>query len=225
MPRPHLLFVDAGKAQSFRDVMREGALQRVKFPDLIETAAEQQVAIEILETSGSCTIEMFNLEIFEKRYPDRKGKTTFGEALRLRLQEPTKDDRQIDILHFCGPGITPKNEETRLVLPSPVQNTVEMLGIEQLAGWLPASVGLVFLAACQSASVGTAKHLHGARQCNVISFRWEVRADRMPAFVREFYRAHLAGGLPTAVAYHKACAASANAEDTVWTSAMAMTAD
>jgi hypothetical protein len=223
--RPHVLFVDAGAAQGQSDVLDEHVLKPAGFPPLQATAEQQFGALDAFAQAGHCTVERWNVAAFRRDYPENAEGTTFLEALRHRLQEPRPGHQQVDILHFSGHGVTPRSSETRLVVPGAKDKTVELLRIGRLAGWLPKSVRLVFLGACQSISASTAEHLHGALRCSVVGFRWEIRAERIPAFAKEFYRAHLADQRSVAAAYRAACHETADDVHTVWASAVALTAD
>ena len=221
----HVLFVDAGSAAGHSDVLDERTLKPTGFMALQAAADAQYEALAELAGAGRCTVERWTMAAFIRDYPDGVPGTSFADALRRRLEEPAPGHAAIDVLHFSGHGLTPKGGETRLVLPGKAEGDIELLRIGRLAGWLPASLRLVFLGACQSMSASTAEHLHVARRCSVVGFRWEIQAARIPAFAAEFYRAHLAGRRSVATAYCAACHETADDVHTVWASAMALTSD
>lgn len=216
---PHILFVDAGSASGGSEIVDGHEVKPTGFPALQANTDQQHAALAALAASGQCTLE---------RWTAPGDGSEAGEALRRRLQEPRAEDRAIDVLHFAGHGVTPTGGETRLVLPGSKPRKVELLRIGRLAEWLPDGVRLVFLGACQSVSASTASLLHNARRCSVVGFRWEVRADRIPAFVEHFYRAHLSTGAAkagVAASYRRACHETADDIQTVWASAVALAAD
>ena len=223
--KPHILFVDAGDAVGKSEVLDERELRPTGFSPLQEPADQQYRSLELMEQDGHCSVERWTLAAFKRDFPGTTPETSFLEALRRRLQAPRLEHRAPDILHFSGHGITPRGSDTRLVLPGTKKSTVELLRIDRLAEWLPRSVRLVFLGACQSVSASTAASLHTGRRCSVVGFRWEIKAERIPAFVEQFYRAHLAGQRSVAAAYRTACHETADDIHTVWASAVALTAD
>lgn len=219
---PHILFLDGGAASGSSKVLDDEKMRLLPFKELKGTAAAQYEKLTDLARSGHCTAERLDAPSYFSERPDERPSSA-SELLRRRLQEPRPDEAKIDVLHFCGHGITPRGgASTRLVLPGNEPGTIELLSIDLLARWLPDGVRLVFLGACQSVSVATAMHLHAARQCDVIGFRWKIRADRTPKFVASFYRAHLAEKRAVAAAYRVACDEAASDQDTVWLAAMAL---
>ena len=154
-PSPHILFVDAGGAAGMSEILDERELRPTPFPSLQACADEQFGALAALEQAGHCTLERWTLADFQRDYPGSSA--SFLDAVRHRLEDPRPGHRPIDVLHFSGHGVTPRGSETRLVLPGVKPGTVELLRIGRLAGWLPRSVRLVFLGACQSVSASTAE--------------------------------------------------------------------
>lgn len=222
--RPHILFVDAGAAQGEREIGRQQ--HSTNFPALTATTEQQFQNLNAVAQEKHCSVERWDFAAFRRDYPGSAESTTLIEALRRRLEEPQPGHRIVDILHFSGHGVTPRGEDTCLVLPSAEDNVVELLPISRLAGWLPQSVRLVFLGACQSVSASTAEHLHRRKDnCSVVGFRWQIRADRIPNFVEHFYRAYLVKRQSIAAAYRAACDQSADDDHTLWASAVALTTD
>lgn len=222
---PHVLFIDAGGAAGQSEILDEREIRPTGFPSLQASTDQQFRGLEAMQQAGHCTLERWTLAAFQRDYPGSPADTSFREALQRRLQEPRPEHRPIDIVHFSGHGVTPHGSETRLVLPGLKERTVELLRIGRLAGWLPDGVRLVFLGACQSISASTAELLHNARRCSVVGFRWEIRAERIPAFVEQFYRAHLGEHRGVAASYRTACHETADDIHTVWASAVALAAD
>lgn len=220
---PHVLFVDAGSAVGRSDVLNEQEIRPTGFVSLQASADQQYEALDAMAQAGHCSLERWTLAEFGSSFA--RAETSYMETLRCRLQEARPDHRPIDVLHFAGHGVTPDGSETRLVLPGVKPRTVDLLRIGKLAEWLPDGVRLVFLGACQSVSASTAELLHNARGCSVVGFRWEIRAERIPGFVEQFYRAHLGTHAGVAEAYRKACHETADDIHTVWASAVALAAD
>jgi hypothetical protein len=102
---------------------------------------------------------------------------------------------------------------------------VELLEVKELAEWLPSSVRHVFLAACQTASVSSAAHLHYDKGCSLVGFRWKVVAQPIPDFVLAFYESHLRERKSVAAAYRSACQRARLPEDPAYVSAVALSAD
>ncbi|MBC7801371.1 MAG: CHAT domain-containing protein [Gemmatimonadaceae bacterium] len=220
---PHILFVDAGAAAGQSEILIEQEMRPTGFPALQAIADQQYIAMDAMARAGRCTVERWSLPAFEREYGNT---AAYSEALRRRLQEPLPGHKPIDILHFSGHGVTPPGGDTRLVLPGLKPRSIEMLMIGRLAEWLPDSIRLVFLGACQSVSASTASLLHNKKhRCSVVGFRWEIQADRIPAFVEQFYRAHLHRRHGIAASYREACHATHDDEHTVWASAVALAAD
>jgi hypothetical protein len=59
----------------------------------------------------------------------------------------------------------------------------------------------------------------------VVGFRWTILTDQIPEFVERFYATHLGKGHAIPRAFQKACAHTAQLEDTVWESAVALAAE
>lgn len=220
---PHVLFVDAGSAAGQSEIVDGQEIRPTGFPSLQASADQQYAALDAMAQAGHCSLERWTLAEFGSSYAGAEA--SYMEALRRRLQELRPDHHPIDVLHFAGHGVTPHGSETRLVLPGVKPRTVDLLRIGRLAEWLPDGVRLVFLGACQSVSASTAELLHNARGCSVVGFRWEIRAERIPGFVEQFYRAHLGAQAGVAESYRKACHETADDIHTVWASAVALAAD
>jgi CHAT domain-containing protein len=125
------------------------------------------------------------------------------DALQRRLHDSAK--RPPDIIHFTGHAITPAFGGTEILLPSLRQGEVDRLSIEVFASWVPRTVRLVVLSACQGISVETARVLHAAKSIGVLGFRCEVAPDAAAEFLENFYKAYLRERQPMAAAYRNAC--------------------
>jgi hypothetical protein len=232
---PHILFVNAGSAKGGFAILGNVKTERRRLPSIQESTDEQRQRLDDLGRSGRCTLEELTLETFNAKCEARgaiKAKS-FRDALERRLCQPMPDDREIDILHFAGHGISQVQSETRLVLPSdpPRQGAAQqatdadLLEVKQLAEWLPDKIRLVFLAACQTASISSAEHLHLAKNCSLVGFRWKVVAKRIPDFVDGFYDAYLRQPKSVASAYQAGCQKARLPEDPNYVSAIALAAD
>jgi hypothetical protein len=219
----HILFLDAGSAEGAMSILGAFEPEDRALRSIAVSTAAQRTRLEDMRATGLCTLELLTLEEFNKRAVPKA--PSLLEAVRRRLCEPRNDDPAIDILHFAGHGITRVDTETRLVLPGEQPRQVELLEVKQLAEWLPSSVRHVFLAACQTASVSSAAHLHYDKGCSLVGFRWKVVAQRIPDFVLAFYEAHLRERKSVAAAYRSACQRARLPEDPAYVSAVALSAD
>jgi len=233
---PHILFVNAGAAKGELRILGERDPESRWLHSIADSTDAQRMRLEELSTAGLCTLEELTLEKFNAKCEAPIPRAlSFRDALERRLRQPRKDDKPIDILHFAGHGISRRPTETRLaLLPAPRLNQeaeplelkeVDLLEVRELAEWLPGSVRHVFLAACQTASIASAEHLHQARGCSLVGFRWRVVAKRIPDFVSGFYKAHLRERKSVAAAYHAGCQKARLPEDPASVSAVALAAD
>lgn len=234
---PHILFVNAGTAKGELRILGETEVESRRLHSIQESTDEQRTRLEGFSEAGLCTLEELTLEKFNATCEAHGSPraASFRDALERRLRRPMDDDKSIDILHFAGHGISRRPTETRLVLlPTPKPNQeaeplevkeVDLLEVKELAEWLPGSVRHVFLAACQTASIASAEHLHQAKGCSLVAFRWRVVAKRIPDFVSGFYEAHLRERKSVAVAYHAGCQRARLPEDPASVSAVALAAD
>ncbi|MDA9426431.1 CHAT domain-containing protein [Bradyrhizobium genomosp. I (2014)] len=230
---PHILFVNAGSAEGEFSILGDDNPARRWLPSIRDSTDAQRERLEDLRDRDLCTLEELTLEGFNERCEARgvKKARSFRNALERRLCEPTDEDTAIDILHFAGHGISQRQTETRLILPAvpprpdEAAKDADLLEVRELAGWLPDNVRVVFLAACQSASISAAEHLHLAKGCSLVGFRWKVVAKRIPDFVSGFYDAHLRERKSVAGAYRAACQKAQLPEDPAWVSAVALAAD
>jgi CHAT domain len=191
--RPHVLYVDAAATRgSMKVIGTEGLLVNRLFGDLSGAVSAEKRALEDLK--NFCQLEQLTPTGHE---------TGLKDALHDRLCDGSQPSP--DIVHFTGHAITPVFGSTELLLPSLRQGEVDRLSIGVFASWLPASVRLVVLSACQGVSVDTARLLHAAKGIAVLGFRWEVQADAAAEFVENFYRAYLRERQPMAAAYRTAC--------------------
>jgi hypothetical protein len=220
---PHILFVDAGAAEGDLEISGDTGLEKRVLKSIALKTEAQRVALQALHDKGRCTLELLTLDEFNNRTSPHA--QSFREAMQRRLCKAMPGDPNIDILHFAGHGITRVASETRLLLPSPVPLEIDPLEVKELAEWLPGSVRLVFLAACQTASISSAAHLHQAKGCSVVGFRWKVVATRIPDFVRGFYDAYLCEGKSVAAAYRSGCHNARLKEDPAYVSAVALAVD
>lgn len=232
---PHILFVNAGSAEGGFSILGDEKIERRSLPSIQKSTDEQLQRLLDLEKKGRCTLEELTLELFNAKCEkfDTIKARSFRDALRRRLCEPMPGDRESDILHFAGHGISQVQSETRLVLPAdtPRQGaaqkaiSADLLEVKELAEWLPSQISLVFLAACQTASISSAEHLHLAKNCNLVGFRWKVVAKRIPEFVEGFYDAYLRQPASVASAYRAGCQKARQPEDPNYVSAVALAAD
>lgn len=231
--RPHILFVDAGAAEGEFSILGKEGISLRSLPSIRNSTDAQRERLEDLRDDGLCTLEQLTLEDFNECCEARglKKARSFRDALQSRLCRPVDGDKPVDILHFAGHGISQHQSETRLILPpAPARpgegaGEVDLLEVRELAEWLPESVRVVFLAACQTASISSAEHLHLAKGCSLVGFRWKVVAKRIPEFVSGFYDAHLRERKSVAGAYRAGCQRAQLPEDPAWVSAVALAAD
>jgi len=232
---PHILFVNAGAAKGGFSILGEEKMERRTLPSIQDSTDDQRRRLEDLSQQGLCTLEELTIESFNASC-DAQGAVkarSFRDALERRLRRPMPGDRDIDILHFAGHGISQVKSETRLILPgNPPRpgagqqaTDADLLEVKELAEWLPVSIEFVFLAACQTASISSAEHLHLAKSCSVVGFRWKVVAKRIPEFVDGFYGAYLRQPRSVASAYRAACEKARLPEDPNYVSAVALAAD
>jgi len=232
---PHILFVNAGSAEGEFSILGNDGISRRLLPSIQDSTNAQRQRLEDLCDDRLCTLEELTLEKFNEKCDARGvGKARrFRDALERRLRRPMDGDTVIDILHFAGHGISLRQTETRLMLPpdpsrpddGAAMNDVDLLEVRELAEWLPDNVRVVFLAACQTASISSAEHLYLAKGCSLIGFRWKVVAKRIPDFVSGFYDAHLREQKSVAGAYRAGCQKAQLPEDPAWISAVALAAD
>lgn len=230
---PHILFVDAGSAEGEFSIFGNEGVSRRWLASIRDSTDAQRERLEDLRDDGLCTLEQLTLEKFNETCEARgvRKARSFRDALEYRLSQPANGDRPVDILHFAGHGISQRQSETRLILPpAPARpgegaKDADLLEIRELAQWLPDSVRVVFLAACQTASISSAEHLHLAKGCSLVGFRWKIVAKRIPDFVSGFYDAHLRERKSVAGAYRAGCQRAQLPEDPAWVSAVALAAD
>ena len=205
-----ILYVDASATRGATEIIgQSGEVETRPFPDLTGAVAREQRALEQL--GDFCRLELV------KPAPGQR----LRDALREALARP---DCVPEIIHFTGHAITPQFGSTELILPSLERGKVDRVAIGEFAGWLPASVRLVVLSACEGISPDTASKLHADKGIAVLGFRWRVEADAAADFVANFYAALLHDRLPVAAAYRLACY-QGNAAQLAWASAVLLDHD
>lgn len=186
---PLLLRVDTAAARGSLPVVEaDGKVVTKSFVDLSFSVSTERTMLHDLDTNGSIRLESLDSE-------------NMIDALSARLNAKERPE----IIHFTGHAMTNRAGSTDLIFPSAQSGNVARLSIDVFAKWLPDTVRLVVLSACQGISSHTALALHAAKGVAVLGFRYEVEPVAAAAFLQAFYRAHLHRGLSLSASYQEAC--------------------